>query len=1287
VGLAWIAAEAETLHLWAESDAVDPVLRIALDGREPVEDRDSGGGTTAYLAVELAPGARLDVTVSAAVRGPVRVHGVAERGTDASLRAQAELRELLDAVDAAQRDGELGRARDAVERGLVALRAAGPAAPPRSLARLAQRLGLAAFELQLLPACAEAWSATLASFERTLPPGHADLFAVRNNLAAARDALGDAAGARALLEEVVAALERTRPEDDPTLLAVQANLGNALLATGELDAARARLSAALGGFARTLPAGHPNALIARSGLGLVLREQGDLEGARAHLEVALEGLERALGPDHPNLVGIRYDLALTLGGLGEHDGARALLESVLAARRRAFPEGHPQILVVQGELALARKAQGELEAVRPVLEAVVAGLERSLPADDAELLAARARLGKLLREAGELEGALDQQERALDGFERTLPAWHPRRLGALRELSRTQCALGDAEGACAGLSEALAAAASGLPADHRAVVLTRVALAHALLDRGDERAARALLEAVLESQRRALPADDPALLDTRTLLAAAMARMGDFPGARAHFEAVASARAEQLPADHRERVVAELNLARTLEALDDLAGARALLESAVATLERSPGASPGVRANARSGLAIVLLRQGEHARALEQFAAVHADAQRRLPAGDPGRRRARSNYASALLESGDPEAALPHLEAVLAADEASLPEGHPDLLSARLNAAVARAAVGDVAGASALADALARGTLVGLQDAARQSSRREAARFVRNAAELNERGWQLSRSDAAPALRFAVVETMRAVAALGRAVPAGGPEDEPLRAELAEVRRRLGELLAVPPEAGAVGDAVERLSAERDRLERELRAGDGRGVRALDAAELAGALPAGAVAVGFHVSHAWRGEGELLVPAAGGDRLLAHRLDADGSLRAVDLGSVPELEREVRAWRRSLGRPVAGRGVALADAVADGAPDERGRGAALRAALLDPLLADLPDGVHTVHLCAASVVHAVPLEALPLGGAGPSGEAPPDGARLGDRLRVVRWPSFAALLERGPRPPSGAEHLLAIGGVAFDAAAAESSRPLAAEAAAVDDGLRGARAPVLVALPGTEAEVRAIADAFERSLGGESTLLTGQRATKAALHALAPGKRWLHVATHGWFRELPAEEPLARSVHPTGWSLAERVRDFTPWSACGLALAGANRGRDALGRVPGIVTAEELAGLDLSGCELAVLSACETHVGLASAGLGIESLQAALHAAGVRTAVTSLWTVDDARTRELMEAFYARLWEQGLPKAEALWRAKRDLRDRGAPVRDWAGWVLSGDPDRRYEPADSGTAR
>ena len=83
------------------------------------------------------------------------------------------------------------------------------------------------------------------------------------------------------------------------------------------------------------------------------------------------------------------------------------------------------------------------------------------------------------------------------------------------------------------------------------------------------------------------------------------------------------------------------------------------------------------------------------------------------------------------------------------------------------------------------------------------------------------------------------------------------------------------------------------------------------------------------------------------------------------------------------------------------------------------------------------------------------------------------------------------------------------------------------------------------------------------------------------------------------------------------------------------------------------------------------------------SLQEALFSAGVRYSLTSLWKVPDEATMELMTRFYEGIWRRRETKREALWNAKRKLRDAkdtrtGNPrygLRDWAGWVLYGNPE------------
>jgi CHAT domain-containing protein len=132
-------------------------------------------------------------------------------------------------------------------------------------------------------------------------------------------------------------------------------------------------------------------------------------------------------------------------------------------------------------------------------------------------------------------------------------------------------------------------------------------------------------------------------------------------------------------------------------------------------------------------------------------------------------------------------------------------------------------------------------------------------------------------------------------------------------------------------------------------------------------------------------------------------------------------------------------------------------------------------------------------------------------------------------------------------------------------------------------------------------------------------------------------------------------------------------SLCGLALSGANETDEDF---VGVISGEEIAARDLSGCELAVLSACETVHGTSRAGHGLASLQGAFHAAGARFVIATRWKIPDERSRELMSTFYAQLWHKKEPKSprQALDHAKEELRKKKAPVQHWAGFVLTGDP-------------
>jgi len=147
-----------------------------------------------------------------------------------------------------------------------------------------------------------------------------------------------------------------------------------------------------------------------------------------------------------------------------------------------------------------------------------------------------------------------------------------------------------------------------------------------------------------------------------------------------------------------------------------------------------------------------------------------------------------------------------------------------------------------------------------------------------------------------------------------------------------------------------------------------------------------------------------------------------------------------------------------------------------------------------------------------------------------------------------------------------------------------------------------------------------------------------------------------------------------------RTSTANPIQLSGLALAGANE-RAAAGPddEDGILTAEEIAGLDLSGTDWAVLSACDTGKGQIQFGEGVLGLRRAFQSAGTRTVIMSLWEVEDESARRWMQALYENRVARRLDTAEAVTQADLEvLRARRAQALStnpfyWAAFVATGD--------------
>jgi CHAT domain-containing protein len=196
---------------------------------------------------------------------------------------------------------------------------------------------------------------------------------------------------------------------------------------------------------------------------------------------------------------------------------------------------------------------------------------------------------------------------------------------------------------------------------------------------------------------------------------------------------------------------------------------------------------------------------------------------------------------------------------------------------------------------------------------------------------------------------------------------------------------------------------------------------------------------------------------------------------------------------------------------------------------------------------------------------------------------------------------------------------------------------------------------------------------------TGSAANETLFKHTASGHRVLHLATHGFFLGGDCGSALDSPTAEGTSEASSAVTRENPLLLSGLVFAGANH-REAAGpdEDDGILTAEEIATLDLQGTEWAVLSACDTGAGEIRGGEGVFGLRRAFQLAGARTVIMSLWPVEDEATRQWMTALYRHRFVEGKSTAASVNGASLELlrqrRARGESTHPfyWAGFIAAG---------------
>jgi CHAT domain-containing protein/tetratricopeptide (TPR) repeat protein len=1052
---------------------------------------------------------------------------------------------------------------------------------------------------------------------------------------------------------------------------------------------------------KTLDPAHPGLATSLMNLGVQRALAGDPAAAKPLLDRALAIREAAFGPDHVSVA----DALIKLGGLlitlHDDEGATVLLERAQRIKERVYGTDHPDTVRTLVKLAMLYQETGDYIGARQRYERALGFAEKIRSSADPLTLHVLTGVAVVLSElGGDAAGSAKLNERLLALTERAFGPTDLRLRTPLENLAMNLRDLGDYAGAkkLAGRSLAIAEDAFGPKNPEVARSLRTLATIFAGL--GDYAEAMQLFERATRINEEVLQPANPEMARASWFIRDLFPVSGYGSDDMDLFERVLAVREKNCCLDAPHTAESLSNLAAALSSAEDYRRTRPLFERALESQERFLGPDHPEVAAAATNLANVLSGSGDYEAARPLYERALSNWEKSLGANHPKVATALVNLARLYLRTGKYHDAGPLLARALAIQEKSLGPEHPDVavtLSSRAELAAHIGATMDAFATAERAEALSREhlrltvrTLPERQALAYASSFPSALDLMLRLASTHSSDRQMSTAawDAVIHARGVVLDEM---AARRRSASAGETKEIAGLAEaLASARQRLAALAVHgirndPPER--YRRLLEQARAEKDRAERALAENsakfrDSQSRSSTFLPEVSAALPRESALVGFaryRRQDLERAETNTTPGPDAQPSYLAFVLRAGDKVPAVvPLGSAAIVDGLILQWRRQLDQ----------EAVAAGRAAKRGEAAyrrvagELRQQIWDPLLPHLSNATR-VFVVPDGALHLVSFAALPTSASQYLGETGPLVHYLSAERDLVST--------EAPSPGGG---LLALGGPDFDE---PSLAPIASAAS-----FRGTRSACgdfqsirFDPLPASLKEVDQVVALWNQShnartqaaqlriakpLQPSAIRLTGAAASEAAFKAEAPGRRVLHLATHGFFlggRCASALDPSATSI-PAGGSA--KIARENPLLLSGLILAGANhRNVATLDQEDGVLTAEEVATLNLSGVEWVVLSGCDTGVGELRVGEGVFGLRRAFQVAGTKTVIMSLWSVEDEATRQWMTALYEGRLMKKLSTADAVREASlavlRQRRVKGLSAHPfyWAGFVAAGD--------------
>jgi tetratricopeptide (TPR) repeat protein/CHAT domain-containing protein len=1078
-----------------------------------------------------------------------------------------------------------------------------------------------------------------------------------------------------------------------------------------------------------------------------LYQQGQYAEAIKAMEQALAMRQRLYPTDqypqgHPDLATSLNNLGFLLKAQGKYGQALRYYKQALELDQRLypadkFPQGHPHLATDLNNLGLLLQAQGQYGQALGYSKQALEMDQRLYPTDQypaghPQLATGLNSLGGLLEAQGEYGQARDYYKRSLEMNQRLYPtdqypAGHPHLAGSLNNLGMLLEAQGEYGQALGYLKQALAMKQRLYPTDqypqgHPVLALSLNNLGALLQARGEYAKALGYYKQALAMRQRLYPTDKypqghPDLATSLNSLGDLLRAQGEYGQALGYLKQALAMnqrlyRKDQYPAGHPLLAISLYNLAFLLKEQGEYGQALGYLKQALEMSQRLypkdkyPQGHP-LLALSLHNLGALLQAQGEYGQALG-YSKQALEMNQRLyptdqyPAGHLHLAASLTNLGLLLQARGEYDQALAYHRQGLKMLQRLYPEdrypaGHADLATGLTNLGFllqARGEYGPALGYYRQAFDM-YGRLAGaFADAASEA---EALNYLARLPASRDALLSCSAAlpDTSPEEVYAALWHHKAAATAvlqRRQLLAHASADEATRRmaeDLLDARRQLARLLLAPANA-PIKDRDQRLAdltARKESRERKLAAAlpDLARRQALQRAphtDLLKQLPPGTAFVDLARYSTWDAKARKW----GEPRYVAFVLQWGEPVCRAELGPAAAIELALAQWRQE-----------IENGRADTAADQ------LRRLAWEPVARQLRQGTDTVYLSLEGPLAALPWAALP-------GSKP--GTVLLEEYALALAPHSPFLLDQltsaDTARPAGI--VLVLGAVQYEQRPEPLPNAKPEYRRSADLGRGTITWPQL---PGTAAEADQVTALARRLAGDEVIELGGREAGTERLLRELPKARWAHLATHGFFAARQNEEERQRLLREADFGFGVR-RDRqgagarNPLVQTGLVLAGANLPPkdDPLADDRGLLTGEALAGLDLRGLDLAVLSACNTGRGEAVGGEGVFGLQRALHQGGTHNVVASLWKVDDDATVALMALFYRNLWDHQQPPLQALRNAQLTLRrhpgavpllakergpnfdqvvkrveagpteppDRseGTPVKHWAAFTLSG---------------